>query len=128
MLEPGIGSLREQVHAFVHTFDYGIAFRHHPQPAETPSFVVDPFEHTARLTHSSVSHMASSGGRTVAALAAQGLMHGDHQHQEHHQIKREQVDRNMLRNQPEQRRHAHRPHIGECICMPTMAWDLSLPK
>ena len=80
MLEPGIGSLREQVHAFVHTFDYGIAFRHHPQPAEnSSSTVVGSFEYTARLTHSSVSHMASSGGRTVAALAAQSLMHGDHQ-------------------------------------------------
>ena len=30
--------------------------------------IIGSFEHTARLTHSSVSHMASSGGRTVAAL------------------------------------------------------------
>ena len=52
MLEPGIGSLREQVHAFVHTFDYGIAFRHHPQPAESSSStVVGSFEHTPSREH-----------------------------------------------------------------------------
>ena len=102
-------------------------FRHHPQPAESSSStVVGSFEHTARLTHSSVSHMASSGGRTVAALAAQSLMHGDHQRQEHHQIEREQVDRNMLRDQPEQRRHAHRSHIGASICM--RRWPAICPR
>ena len=39
-------------------------------------------------------------------------MHDDHEHKENDQIPREQGDGDMLCDQAEHRRHAHRPDIG----------------
>ena len=55
-------------------------------------------------------------------------MHDDHEHKENDQIPREQGDGDMLCDQAEHRRHAHRPDIGAGHLHAEMACDLSSPK